>query len=40
MSIKERFKKCQKCGYEWLARTSNPPKCPKCQMPLGEKEKQ
>jgi rubrerythrin len=31
MSKQERFKTCEKCGYQWLARTANPPKCPNCQ---------
>jgi predicted amidophosphoribosyltransferase len=34
MSIKERFKICPNCKYEWLARTPNPPKCPQCQAKL------
>jgi hypothetical protein len=34
--LKDRLKKCPTCGYEWLARTATPPKCPKigCQKPM------
>lgn len=29
--------KCEKCGYEWLARTPNPKYCALCGNPHPEK---
>jgi len=41
VGIKERLKTCPQCGYEWLARTPKPPKCPRCQKTFeAEKTKE
>ena len=31
--------KCEKCGYEWQARTKTPKACPKCKRYDWNKEK-
>ena len=31
--------KCEKCGYEWLARVENPKSCPECKRRDWRKEK-
>jgi hypothetical protein len=36
--ITKRWKHCIKCNNEWLARTPNPPKCPRCQEPMVKTE--
>ncbi len=31
--------KCNKCGYEWVARTENPRECPECKSRDWDKNK-
>ena len=39
MTIMINMNKCNKCGYEWVARTENPKECPECKSRDWDKNK-
>jgi len=36
MEIKIKKLKCEKCGHEWIPRTSDVRLCPKCKTPFWD----
>jgi len=40
MEIKIKKLKCLQCNYEWMPRTNDVRRCPKCQSVFWDKEKE